>query len=199
MARAEMFQDNRRESQIAAFLGLHASERRAGEDATDSGGNAFELKSASNNQVTTGRDVGVHTINKWREVFWVVAVGTQDEKGLQMTALFVAHPKHLEPWFGKLEALLKDEERRYTRVLKAAKKGGAVLEDIDFVKQKCQRGITRNNPKIPLQLFRDRGLALNHQSPREARIQLARFVKKHPLPKTKVRTQTSSENRQLFS
>ena len=78
MARAEMFQDNRRETQIATLLGLVASERRAGEDAVDSSGNAYELKSASNSQVTTGRDVGIHTIEKWRHTFWVVAAGKQD-------------------------------------------------------------------------------------------------------------------------
>lgn len=184
MARAEMFQDNQRESQIAAFLGLTPSEQRAGEDATDSAGNAFELKSVSNSQVTTGRDVGVHTIEKWRKVYWVVAVGTQDEnKRLQVTALFVAHPKQLEAWFGILEALLKEEERRYMRVLRAAKKGGANQQDIEFVQQKCERGITRNNPKIPLQLFRENGLALDHQNATAARRQLAQFVQRHPLPR----------------
>jgi hypothetical protein len=184
MARAEMFQDNQRESQIAAFLGLTPSEHRAGQDATDSAGNAFELKSVSNSQVTTGRDVGVHTINKWRKVYWVVAVGTQDQnKKLQVTALFVAHPKQLESWFGSLEALLKGEERRYTQVLRAAKRGGAIEQDIEFVRQKCERGITRNNPKIPLQLFREYGLAFDHQNATAARRQLAQFVQQHPLPR----------------
>jgi hypothetical protein len=88
---------------------------------------------------------------------------------------------HLEPWFGSLEAVLKEEERRYMRVLRAAKKGGANAEDIEFVKQKCKRGITRNNPKIPLQLFRERGLALDHQNAAAARRQLAQFVQAHPL------------------
>lgn len=184
MARAEMFQDNRRETQIATFLGLVASERRAGEDAVDSSGNPYELKSASNSQVTTGRDVGVHTIEKWRQTFWVVAAGRQDERGLQFSALFVAHPNGLEPWFSRLESLLKSEERRFKRVLRAAKRAGATDEDIEFVRQKCQRGITRNNPKIPLQLFRENGLQLDHQNAAKAQEQLARFVRRYRLARS---------------
>jgi hypothetical protein len=52
------------------------------------------------------------------------------------------------------------------------------------VRQKCQRGITRNNPKIPLQLFRENGLQLDHQNAAKAREQLAGFVRRHPLPRS---------------
>jgi hypothetical protein len=185
MARAEMFQDNKRETQIANFLGLTPSELRAGEDAIDSHGHPFELKSASKTQVTTGRDVGVHTIAKWRQTYWVVACGKQDKRGvLHLSALFVAHPTGLESWFSKWETVLKDEERRFTRVLRSAKRAGASDEDIEFVRKKCERGITRNNPKIPLKIFRDNGLQLDHQNAAKAREQLSRFVRRHRLQRS---------------
>jgi hypothetical protein len=183
MAREEMFQDNKRETQIANFLGLTPSELRAGEDALDSHRNPFELKSASKNRVTTGRDVGVHTIAKWRQLYWIVACGKQDKQGiLHLSALFVAHPAGLESWFSSWEAILKDEERRFTRVLRSAKRAGASDEDIEFVRKKCERGITRNNPTIPLLLFQENGLQLDHQNAAAAQEQLARFVRRHRLP-----------------
>lgn len=185
MTREEMFQDNKRETQIAKFLGLTPSERRAGKDAEDTLGNQFELKSASKTQVTTGRDVGVHTIAKWRQTYWIVACGKQDKRGiLHLSALFVAHPVGLESWFSRWEAVLKDEKRRFTRVLRSAKRAGASDADIEFVRKKCQRGITRNNPKIPLQLFRENGLRLDHQNAAAAREQLARFVRRHRLARS---------------
>lgn len=182
MPRGQMFQDNRRESHIAAHLALIASEQRAGADATDSSGNPFELKSVSNTQVTTARDVGVHTIEKWRETYWVVGSGTQDEDGrLILSELYVAHPDDLESWFGRLEGILRAEEQKCERVLQAALKAKANASDIEFVRQKCQRGITRNNPKIPLQLFRDHGQRLNHKNSASARKELAEFVEDRPL------------------
>jgi len=181
MPREDIVQDNRSETQIARHVGLTASEKRAGSDATDSHGNSFELKSATKTGVTTARDVGVHTIAKWRKTYWVVATGSKRAGEFEISSIYVAHPQDLEPWFDKLENLLLAEERVCVRVLKAAAKAGAAKDDIAFVLRKCERGITRNNPKIPLRLFQEHCLKLNHTNRIAAKKQLAEFVRNRPL------------------
>ena len=181
MPREDIVQDNRRETQIAQHVGLTASEKRAGCDATDSQGNSFELKSATNKGVTTARDVGVSTIAKWRKTYWIVATGSKRADEFDISSIFIAHPHDLEPWFDKLEKLLRAEESVCFNVLKAAAKAGADKDEIAFVLRKCERGITRNNPKIPLRIFQEHCLKLDHTNRTKAKRQLAKFVKNRPL------------------
>jgi len=181
MAREDIVQDNRRETQIAQIVGLKPSEKRAGRDATDLYGNSFELKSATKRTITTARDVGVQTIAKWRKNYWVVATGLIKAGKFKIDSIYVAHPDDLEPWFAPLEKLLRAEARVCFNVLKAAAKAGACKLDIEFVRQKCERGITRNNPHIPLKLFQDHCFKLDHTNSKAAQKQLAEFVRNHPL------------------
>lgn len=181
MAREDIVQDNRRETQIAGIVGLKPSEKRAGRDATDLYGNSFELKSATKKSITTARDVGVHTIAKWRKTYWVVATGRNKADKFEIDSIYVAHPNDLERWFAPLEKLLRAEARVCFNVLKAAAKAGACKLDIEFVRQKCERGITRNNPHIPLGLFQNHCLKLDHINQIAAKQQLAEFVRRRPL------------------
>ncbi|MCX7401841.1 MAG: hypothetical protein NTY87_01755 [Planctomycetia bacterium] len=181
MAREDIVQDNRRETQIARIVGLKPSEKRAGRDATDLHSNSFELKSATKKGVTTARDVGVQTIAKWRKTYWVVATGLIKAGKFKIDSIYVAHPDDLEPWFAQLEKTLLEEERVCDKVLKAAAKAGAAKDDILFVRKKCERGITRNNPKIPLRRFQDHCFKLDHTNSKAAQKQLAEFVRNHPL------------------
>jgi Restriction endonuclease PvuII len=189
MARAGMFQDNGRETVTGDLLGLRLSGKRNKVDAEDQHGNWFELKSTSTTQVTTGRDISVKTIKeKWRKMYWIVAKGRQKRGGkFEISALFVVHPDDLDEWFSKEEEELLKKEVIFMRVLAYAKRAGAPAADIDKTTAICKRGITPNNHKIPLRLFSQRGVQLDHQNPTNARQQLALFVQRRPLSRRRRR------------
>jgi hypothetical protein len=184
-----MFQDNGRETVTGDLLGLRLSGKRNKVDAEDQHGNWFELKSTSTTQVTTGRDISVKTIKeKWRKMYWIVAKGRQKRGGkFEISALFVVHPDDLDEWFSKEEEELLKKEVIFMRVLAYAKRAGAPAADIDKTTAICKRGITPNNHKIPLRLFSQRGVQLDHQNPTNARQQLALFVQRRPLSRRRRR------------
>lgn len=196
MPRDTIIQDNARETKIAQHLGITPSQKRAGDDALDQAGNPYELKSATKDSVTTARDVSVHTIRDWRKQYWVVAQGSKTPAGdFVFSAIWVIHPADLEPWFSKWEKILEAEGRRCKRVLQAAKNAGADAADIDFVEYVCQRGVTRNNPKIPIKLIEAAGTSLDPVNAAAAARQLKAFVKKRPLPSGAGVTKSSSASR----
>jgi len=178
---ARTVQDDAREKQIADHLGLRRTSGRAGPDAHDECGNPFELKSATKTGVTTARDVGLHTIAEWRQKYWIVAAGENLESGFRFDAIYIAHPDDLEPRFREIEQRLQGDWAHCQSVLKAARDAHVSEESIKKVEYICSRGITLNNPKIPLSLFVLNATQLEHSNPRSARFQLADFVRRRPL------------------
>jgi hypothetical protein len=145
-------QDDLRETQIALHCGLERSGKRAGPDAFDDKINPFELKSATKSGVTTGRDIGIHSIEAYRKMYWVIAEGTNyrgpsGEKTFEVTSLYVAHPADLEPWFSKIEAQIRSDLEKCETVLAAAEASGVDAETVKFCRNKLARGVTINNPK----------------------------------------------------
>jgi hypothetical protein len=178
---AKTVQDDARERQIADWCGLQASDDRAGIDARDDSGNPLELKSATKKDVTTARDVGLHTIDEWRRKYWIVAKGRNEESGFKIEFLYIAHPDDLEPRFRVLEERLADAWNHCQKVLAAARDAGVDAETVSKVQVFCERGVTRNNPKIPLRLFEQNATKLDCTKRAAARRQVAAFVKKRPI------------------
>jgi len=181
-------QDDVREAQIASHCGLQRTEKRFGPDAFDDEQNPFELKSATKSGVTTGRDIGIHSIEAYRKVYWVIAEGanyrtSSGAKSFEINSLYIAHPEDLERWFSKIESRIRDELEKCERVLSAAEAGGVDAETIQFCRDKLARGVTINNPKIPMHLIRQNATQLDSQDPQTAQRQLREFVQRRPLRK----------------
>ena len=181
-------QDDIREIQIALYCGLERSERRLGPDAFDDKQNPFELKSATKSGVTTGRDIGIHTIEAYRKVYWVIAEGSNyrtssGAKTFEIRTLYIAHPEDLESWFSKIERRIISELEKCETVLAAAEASGVDADIIHFCRDKLARGVTINNPKIPMQLIRQNATSLDPSNSQKARRQIRQFVRKRPLRK----------------
>jgi hypothetical protein len=91
-------QDDVREEQIAQFCGLKRTGKRAGADALDENENTYELKSATKSGVSTGRDIGLHTLAVYRSEYWIVAEGknyktSSGAKRFEISSLHIAHPQ----------------------------------------------------------------------------------------------------------
>jgi len=150
-------------------------------DARDERGNPYELKSATKGGVTTARDVGLHTIANWRTKYWILAAGENLATGFEMDALYIAHPEDLEPWFAGIEARLRDAWSICEEVVEAALNAGVSADRIEVVRAICRRGITINNPKIPLWLIRQNATPLDHETAAVAQSQIRDFVTCRPL------------------
>ncbi len=180
-------QDDVREQQIALHCGLTRTGKRAGADAFDENGNPYELKSATKSGITTGRDIGVHTIAVYRKEYWVIAEGTNYQaasglKRFEIRSLYIAHPKDLESWFARIESRIKEELEICETVLAAAQESGVDARKIEFCRTKLIRGVTLNNPKIPMQLVKQNATSLDPNNPQIASEQLKQFVRNNPLP-----------------
>jgi len=181
-------QDDIREAQIASHCGLQRTDKRSGPDAFDDEQNPFELKSATKSGVTTGRDISIRSIEAYRKVYWVIAEGTNyrtssGAKSFEINSLYVAHPKDLEPRFSEIESGIRDALEKCERVLTAAEASGVDAETIQFCRDKLARGVTINNPKIPMHLIRQKATHLDPKDPQEAQKQLREFVQRRPLRK----------------
>lgn len=132
----DIFQDNGGKLlQVALTLGLTVLPSREGNDARDSKGREYELKSVNidlQRQVTTHHHLNPTIIAKYRTVDWIFAVYS----GIELIAIYSMTPKDLEPLFSKWE---KDWHQR----------GG---RDI-------------NNLKIPLGFVVERGKLLHGSPP----------------------------------
>jgi hypothetical protein len=179
----QIVQDDAREAFMAAYCGLKSLGKRSGTDVCDIGGNPFELKSATGDSVSTARDVGLHTIAAWRAKYWVFTVGSKLSGSWVMRELFIAHPGDLEPWFAEIEAKLRRDAEAAEDILARAKAHGASEEKLRRADYLLKRGITINNPHIPMKLIRERATPLKLNDPEAARKEVQAFVKKRPLGK----------------
>ena len=143
-AREIQVQDDSREVMISTHCGLtHVPDSRSNvntPDAYDENGNPYELKSATRNSVTTARDVGLATIQSWREKYWIVAKGRNLRKGFEIECLYIAHPRQLEPFFGRIETRLQEDWSECEQVLNGAKQAGVNPSIITKVEAMLQRG-----------------------------------------------------------
>ena len=182
-------QDSGRQALLLSHCGLTTIKgRMAPADGRDKPGNLYELKSATRRGVTTARDVGLHTIEGWRGKYWVIAIGRNLRlSGFRMDGLYIAHPGDLEPFFAKLEERLGADWDTCNAVLAAALAAGVSPDTVNDARRVCKRGITVNNPKIPLKLVEQNATKLDHEYASVARRQVRRFVRSRPLRVAKQR------------
>ena len=107
-------QDDSREKEICQLLGLREGEGRSEVDAFfDFAANErmysapIELKSTTQDSVSTARDVGPTHIAKWRSRIWVFGFYDSSETSLQK--LLILGPNEMESWIGKTEQYIKPD------------------------------------------------------------------------------------------
>ncbi len=127
----DIFQDNGGKIlQVLLITGLKASPGREGNDAIDSQGKEYELKSVNillTKSFSTHHHINPVIIAKYRKVDWIFAV----YKGIEIQEIFLLKPDELEPYYEKWEN-----------------------------KWHADGGKDINNPKIPLKFVRDVGRQL---------------------------------------
>lgn len=143
------------------LLGLNKSDSgRSGPDAVDTAGNEFELKSATKQGVTTARDVGLHTFDKWRRRYWVVAKGKNRHSGFDIEDIYFLAPSHLEDWMQDLERKIQSDHDLLERVIGLLSTRQLGEEDVKRLRYLVRRGATRNNPKIPWHYILSHGVRI---------------------------------------
>ena len=176
-------QDNRREDQMRTLFGLkkRVGAGRIDEDAIDEFGNPFELKSATKGGVSSARDVGPHTLEKWRKLYWIFAKGTNTKKeGFIIREVYFLSPTMLNEWIDQLESKNFGPDLKLLEEAKAAlAKGNFVKAAIDRISYLVKRGLTLNNPHIPWWYIQSHGIKFDLD--KDPRAQLRDFVKRHPL------------------
>jgi hypothetical protein len=128
----DIFQDNGGKLlQLALITGLRILPSREGNDAVDSSGNEYELKSvnvALTNSFSTHHHMNPGIIEKYRRVGWIFAI----YHGIELLAVYQMPPALLEPFFEKWETKWHEDGGR----------------DI-------------NNPKIPLRFVTSHGTLIH--------------------------------------
>ncbi|WP_353571494.1 hypothetical protein [Candidatus Albibeggiatoa sp. nov. BB20] len=127
----DIFQDNGGKLlQVLLLTGLEVLPGREGNDAKDSAGNEYELKSVNallTKSFSTHHHMNPTIINKYRKVDWVFAV----YEGIKLVSIHQLMPVDLEFYYNKRETKWHDD-------------GG---KDI-------------NNPKIPLRYVLEHGVVI---------------------------------------
>lgn len=132
----DIFQDNGGKLlQTLLLLNLEDIAGRNGNDAIDSNGNEYELKSINidaSYMITTHHHMNPRIIDKYRQVSWIFSI----YEGITLVAIYTMKPSHLEPLFEKWELKYYDD-------------GNKEL----------------NNPKIPLKIVIEQGKLLYGEAP----------------------------------
>ncbi len=127
----DIFQDNGGKLlQVLLVTGLKVLPGREGNDAIDTGGNEYELKSLNirlTKSFSTHHHMNPTIIEKYRKVDWIFAVYS----GIELLYIYKLTPEAIEPFYRKWE------DKWHSR-------GGNDL----------------NNPKIPLKFVQGNGLLL---------------------------------------
>jgi hypothetical protein len=99
----DIFQDNGGKLlQVLLVTGLQVIPSREGNDARDSEGREYELKSLNKSLVksfSTHHHINPRIIDKYRQVDWIFAV----YEGIELQAIYKMTPTQLEPYFSKWE------------------------------------------------------------------------------------------------
>jgi transcriptional regulator with XRE-family HTH domain len=108
----DIFQDNGGKLlQVLLITGLTVLPGREGNDAIDSDGNEYELKSVNvslTKSFSTHHHMNPTIINKYRQVDWIFAV----YEGIELLAIYKLSPADLEPFYAKWEAKWHSDGRK---------------------------------------------------------------------------------------
>lgn len=158
--RGRQVQDDSREERLARELNLVRTGKRIGPDAVDKFGNEFELKTTTQQSLSTGRDVGQDFLNNMRTRYLIAARGNQTEYGFDIDDIYFLHPDDLEDWINPIESRLQGDMEIVNRAHGALAALGACLSTLQRLLSIGKRGITLNNPKIPWQYITEHGTRL---------------------------------------
>lgn len=99
----DIFQDNGGKLlQVLLLLGLRDIPGREGNDAVDSAGNEYELKSVNINltrSFSTHHHMNPAIISKYRKVDWIFGV----YRNIELISIYLMTPQNLEPYYSKWE------------------------------------------------------------------------------------------------
>ncbi len=160
------------------LFNLHPSgEGRMGADALDESNNPFELKSTTKNSVTTARDVGPHTLEKWRKRYWICAKGRNTPVGFIIDEVYFLAPSMMEEYISSIEARFEPDLELLGMALKLLKEEDVEDAKLMRLNYLVRRGLTLNNPKIPWHYVQSHGMKItsNHAK------RLRQLVRKYPL------------------
>ena len=106
-------QDDEREIEMRRIAGLQKKGGRSDEDAhlceiEDHDDVPFELKSSTNDSVSTGRDIGHEHLRRWNELDWLVGFYLDDDGDLVLNELYHFQPGELD-WFGEKEDYIEPD------------------------------------------------------------------------------------------
>lgn len=128
---SDIFQDNGGKLlQVLIILGLDNLPGREGNDARDSAGREYELKSLNRRLVkgfSTHHHLNPTILAKYRQVDWIFAI----YDNIEIDSIYLLDPQQLEPWFALQEA-----------------------------RWHASGGRDINNPKIPLRFVLEHGTLL---------------------------------------
>jgi hypothetical protein len=99
----DIFQDNGGKIlQVSLILGLTVLKPREGNDAVDSEGNEYELKTVNllrTDQFTTHHHLNPVIIGKYRKVDWIFAT----YEAIELKEIYLLKPKAMEYWYARWE------------------------------------------------------------------------------------------------
>ena len=107
-----MPQDDERERELVRMFNLawDPAHQRAGVDAlldiaVDGRAYRFEVevKSTTNDTVSTARDVGMEHIQRWRRMLFVIGFYTKDARRPELKRCLCLTPDDMEPWIAFVE------------------------------------------------------------------------------------------------
>jgi len=106
-------QDDAREQELCNLFNLEwdPEHSRGGDDAWFEYDDGFskpiripvEVKSTTNDTISTARDVGLQHIEKWRKKLWVIGFYDSSARRPKLVSSLCLTPVDLEPWIKKLE------------------------------------------------------------------------------------------------
>jgi Restriction endonuclease PvuII len=153
-------QDDTREDAMRTLFALQATESRMGSDAIDERGNRYELKSTTKTTVSTARDVGPHTIERWRQHHWIFAKGTNTAFGYSPEEFIYLSPGDMEPWFSKLESRFSKDNDLLAKVVSMLPRNRLSPTELERLRSLVHRGMTVNNPKISWAFIQEHGSSI---------------------------------------
>ena len=160
-----IIQDDTRERMLKKMFGLKDSnEGRIGADAIDDLGNRFELKSGTGKSVTTTRDVGLHTLQKWLGKHWLVGFGEIKLDNFEFIEIYYLSPNDMKGFCEKIFNKINPDLIIFEEAKKILKKNNFTFDKIERLEYLVKRGYTLNNPKIPYKYIKDNGIFLNEWS-----------------------------------
>jgi hypothetical protein len=105
----DIFQDNGGKIlQVSLILGLTVLKPREGNDAVDSDGNEYELKTVNllrTDQFTTHHHLNPVIIGKYRKVDWIFAT----YEAIELKEIYILKPTAMESWYRRWEAKWKTD------------------------------------------------------------------------------------------